>query len=203
MDHTTPGHDRYHHGNLRAALLGAAEAELEEKGVEGFSLRGIAKRAGVSHAAPAHHFRDTNGLLTALAVEGFKRFLAMQTAHQAKAPEDPLSQLVAAGMGYIDFGMTHPALFQLMFSSKRPDHGSNDLAQAAGAAFDHLVENVRRARLPRTDEQDVLMLDVTSTWALAHGLADLMKAGRFKHLSGLPDAERKNVIEQVLYRVLA
>src|SRR5262252_290185 len=60
----------YHHGNLRAALLEAAEAELEAQGIEAFSLRGVAKRAGVSHAAPAHHFGDANGLLTGLAAEG-------------------------------------------------------------------------------------------------------------------------------------
>ncbi|MEI5579289.1 helix-turn-helix domain-containing protein, partial [Streptomyces brasiliscabiei] len=66
----------YHHGDLRRALLVAAEHELEEKGIEGFSLRGVAKRAGVSHAAPLHHFKDTRALLTALAGVGFERFLA-------------------------------------------------------------------------------------------------------------------------------
>ena len=65
----------YHHGDLRKALLVAAEAELVEKGLEGFTLRCCAKRAGVSHAAPAHHFKDANALLTALATEGYERFL--------------------------------------------------------------------------------------------------------------------------------
>ena len=59
--------DRYHHGDLKMALLRAAEAELAENGIESFSLRAVAKRAGVSHGAPAHHFKDAKGLLTALA----------------------------------------------------------------------------------------------------------------------------------------
>ena len=87
---------RYHHGDLRAALLEAGEAELAEHGVEGFSLRGVAKRAGVSHAAPAHHFRDANGLLTALAAEGFRRFVAKQRAAPGRRRPD---RAVAAGGG--------------------------------------------------------------------------------------------------------
>ncbi len=103
----------YHHGDLRAVLLEAGEAELAERGIEGFSLRGVAKRAGVSHAAPAHHFHDANGLLTALAAEGFRRFVDKQKARQQVAARPiALSQLVAAGMGYIDFAMAHPALFR-------------------------------------------------------------------------------------------
>jgi AcrR family transcriptional regulator len=78
--------DSYHHGDLRAALLAAGEAVLTETGVEGFSLRLVAKRVGVSHSAPAHHFGDAQGLLTALAAEGFRRFLlAMQARQQGAA----------------------------------------------------------------------------------------------------------------------
>jgi AcrR family transcriptional regulator len=81
----------YHHKDLRAALLTAAEAELTEVGLERFSLRSVAKRAGVSHAAPAHHFGDVGGLLTALCAEGFHRFLAAQAARESLAAPDPPS----------------------------------------------------------------------------------------------------------------
>ena len=87
----------YHHGDLRNALVAAAEAELAEHGIEGFTLRGCAKRAGVSHAAPAHHFGDAAGLLTAVAAAGFERFLTFQRQRQEAASPDPSSQLVAAG----------------------------------------------------------------------------------------------------------
>jgi AcrR family transcriptional regulator len=125
MDQTRP----YHHGDLRAALLRAAEEELTANGVEGFSLRAVAKRAGVSHAAPAHHFGDVRGLLTALCVEGFNRFLATQHAREAAAALDPRSQLVASGLGYVDFALANPALFRLMFSSNLPDHQRPDMIE--------------------------------------------------------------------------
>lgn len=135
----------YHHGDLRHALLVAAEAELAERGMEAFSLRSVAKRAGVSHAAPAHHFGDAQGLLTALAAEGFRQFLAAQAAREAVAAPDPASQLVAAGLGYIDFARTRPTLFRLLWQSERPDFDSADLGQAAKAAYQHLVDQVSQA----------------------------------------------------------
>ncbi len=106
----------YHHGDLHRALLAAAEEELTEKGVEAFSLRGVAKRAGVSHGAPAHHFADARGLLTELAAQGYQRFIDAQERRQQEAAKDPEAQLTASGLGYIDFATENPALFRLMFS---------------------------------------------------------------------------------------
>ncbi|HJT13120.1 MAG TPA: TetR/AcrR family transcriptional regulator [Dongiaceae bacterium] len=192
----------YHHGDLRAVLLAAGEAELAEQGVEGFSLRGVAKRAEVSHAAPAHHFRDANGLLTALAAEGFRRFVDKQKARQQVADEDALSQLVAAGMGYVDFAMAHPALFRLMFSSNRPDHEAEELQIAASAAYRKLVEDVARLRGSPPGQSEPLPTDVMRTWAIAHGLADLMNSRRLKPLLGLRKAERDAALAAMLRRSL-
>ena len=80
------------------ALLVAAEAELAEKGVEGFTLRGCAKRAGVSHAAPAHHFKDANALLTALAADGFERFVEAMRKRQSRS-DRPARQAHRRGPG--------------------------------------------------------------------------------------------------------
>ncbi len=191
-----PDDDRpYHHGDLRAALLAAAEAELAERGIEGFSLRAVAKRAGVSHAAPAHHFGDTPGLLTALAAEGFRRFLATQHAREALAPPDARSQIVAAGLGYIDFARARPALFRLMFGSRRPDFGQHDLTAAARAAYEHLETQTAAA-----GGQSVQ--DVAAAWAVAHGLADLMAAGRLKPMQDLPEAERDAAFAAIIARAL-
>jgi AcrR family transcriptional regulator len=196
----TPRRRGYHHGDLRAGLLEAGEAELAERGVEGFSLRGVAKRAGVSHAAPAHHFRDANGLLTALAAEGFRRFVDKQKLRQQAADKDPLSLLVAAGMGYIDFAMAHPALFRLMFSSDRPNREAEDLHIAASAAYRQLVEDVARVRAPAGGEP--APSEVMRTWAVAHGLADLMNSRRLKPLLGLRKAERDAALADMLRRSL-
>jgi AcrR family transcriptional regulator len=193
----------YHHGNLRAALLEAAEAELEVAGIEGFSLRGVAKRAGVSHAAPAHHFGDANGLLTRLAAEGYRRFVAAQEARQKHAPSDGMSQLVAAGLGYIDFALAHPAMFRLMFASGRPDHEAPELSAAGGAAFKRLMDAVQRVRGVDPQKSTKAMLSVMAAWAIAHGLADLLVAGRMKFLLALRKAERDAALAQLLRQSLA
>jgi AcrR family transcriptional regulator len=194
--------DTYHHGDLRPVLLEAGEAELADRGIEGFSLRGVAKRAGVSHAAPAHHFRDINGLLTALAAAAFRRFVDSQKARQKKAEGDPLSQLVAAGLGYIDFAMAHPALFRLMFSSDRPDYGSLELGAAAAAAYRQLVEDVGHLRKPAPGQSDPPVTEVMRTWAMAHGIADLMNSKRLKPLIGMRKTERDAILAEMLRKSL-
>jgi AcrR family transcriptional regulator len=192
----------YHHGALRAALLAAAEAELAETGIERFSLRSVAKRAGVSHAAPAHHFCDTGGLLTALAAEGFTRFLATQHAREAAAPRVPADIVVAAGLGYIEFAIAHPALFRLMFASERPDFADPALRAASRAAYAHLLEGIGtlRGRDPIGDPAG--MTDVAAAWATVHGLADLLQACRMGFLQALPSAERETVMTTIIRRAL-
>lgn len=187
---------RYHHGDLQVALLAAAELELAEVGVEGFSLRRVARRAGVSHAAPAHHFGDVRGLLTALAAEGFRRFLQAQAAREAVAPADPVSQMVAAGLGYVDFALARPALFRLMFSSDRPDFRQPDLLLWADRAYSHLETGVLAATGERRIE------DVAAVWAVAHGLADLLAAGRLKRMQDLPLDDRDAALSTMIRRAL-
>jgi AcrR family transcriptional regulator len=193
----------YHHGSLRAALIAAAEAELAETGIERFSLRSVAKRAGVSHAAPAHHFGDTRGLLTALAAEGFERFLATQRAREATAAPGQPDRIVAAGLGYIEFALAHPALFRLMFASERPDFAASPLLEASRAAYGHLLENVAEIRGGDPVGDEAGMTDVTAAWAIVHGLADLLQAGRLAFLRSLPAAKREATMAAIIGRVLA
>lgn len=183
----------YHHGDLRAALLAAGEAELTEKGVEGFSLRSVAKRAGVSHAAPAHHFGDTNGLLTALATEGFTKFQDTLDAREQGATDD-LDRAVRAGLGYLEFALARPALFRLIFSSVRPDFAAPDLVAAASRAYYHLVGLVTALGGGETD--------IIALWATSHGIADLSADRRMLVLQGKSPEEREAMIRAVLMRCL-
>lgn len=183
----------YHHGDLRAALLAAGEAELAEQGVEGFSLRSVAKRAGVSHAAPAHHFGDVAGLLTALAAEGFRRFQATLDEAEAGAA-DARDRAIRAGLGYMRFATTRPALFKLIFAAEKPDFAAPDLAEAAEIAYRHLVALVEA--LGGGDR------DVVALWAMSHGLADLARGGRVRTLLGLPEDQREAMLRDILARVL-
>ena len=187
----------YHHGDLRSALLEAARVELEESGFEKFSLRKVAARAGVSHAAPAHHFGDTNGLLTALAAEGFRRFIAAMEAREATFGPSPEEQLDGAGLGYLDFALKDKALFRLIFSSDRPAHDSAELAEVGQAAYMHLVDRVR-ALSGRSCEDEQTYLDAAAVWAMAHGVADLMSNGRLFHVVDLPKDERDAALKDIL-----
>jgi AcrR family transcriptional regulator len=193
----------YHHGDLAAALLEAAEAELIESGIEAFSLRSVAKRAGVSHGAPAHHFTDAKGLLTALAADGHRRLSAAQKERQETAAPDPVAQFVASGLGYIDFAEANPALFRLMFSSERPDRTDPFFAEASQATYADLVMGARSVVEDASPEAASHQL--TASWALAHGLSDLLISGR---LSGpLGEAAQKSkrrdeVFSGILMRAL-
>lgn len=171
----------YHHGDLAAALVAAAEALLAERGVEGFTLREAARRAGVSHAAPAHHFGDARGLLTAVAAVGFARLAEAERA-AATAEINPTARLVAIGLSYIKFALTHPALFRLMFHSDQIDRGSDMIRGPGRASFDVMQDALATARgresaglIPPEAARDPLML---RQWATVHGLATLAVEGR-------------------------
>jgi len=189
----------YHRGNLRALLLAAAEAELADSGIETFSLRRVARRAGVSHAAPAHHFGDVSGMLTALSAEGFARLLAMQREEEARAADEPRAQLVAAGCGYVRFAIGNPALFRLMFASDRPDHSRADLGRAAQATFDHLL---RRVAAMTDGGGPPSRASVVAAWSAAHGLADLIVSKRSPLLASLGADPSPDTLCEILERLI-
>jgi AcrR family transcriptional regulator len=169
----------YHHGDLAAALVEAAEAVLTEKGVEGFTLRECARRAGVSHAAPAHHFRDAKGLLTAVAALGFERLTeAEQKARDAEP--DPKDRLLGTGMGYMRFALSHPAQFQLMFQKGLIDHENPRFTAASRAAFEVFIQAYTEtfdAKFPEGVFKDADP-SVMREWALVHGIATLGVQGQ-------------------------
>lgn len=189
----------YHHGDLRRALLAAAEAELIEKGPDGFTLRGCARRAGVSHAAPAHHFGDAAGLLAALAADGFERLLAAMKARTAAADDaDADSRLAAAGLGYIDFARANPALFRLMFSSGRPDRGDERLCRSADGAFGYLAASAIHLTGPDPLSSVDGRRQIAALWAMAHGLADLLMSQQMPFLGGPGGAEIDDDLAAIL-----
>jgi AcrR family transcriptional regulator len=177
----------YHHGDLRVALLRAGEEELAEKGYAGFTLRGTAKRAGVSHAAPAHHFRDARALLAALAARGFERLSAeMRAAHDAAAP-DPRAQLIASGTGYCRFGVANPALLQLMFGPERQPSDDPELERAGVEAFGILVGDVSAYQGAAALDHPAGRALIAACWSIVHGFTSLALAQRLGFL-GVDDA---------------
>ncbi|GII51736.1 putative TetR-family transcriptional regulator [Planotetraspora thailandica] len=125
---------RYHHGNLRAELLACAERKLESTGVQGLSLRELAREVGVSHGAPRQHFPDKQALLDALAVLGLQRLGSELDAALGAAEGDFADRLIAFARAYVRFATTHPALLELMFARKdRAD--APELQEANARAF--------------------------------------------------------------------
>jgi len=131
--------DRYHHGDLPNALRCAAADLITEKGLGGFSLREVARRAGVSHAAPAHHFGDSRGLLTSLAVEALEKLADVTTAASAGI-EDPEARLIAIGRAYVDLGLRFPAHCQVAFRGDVVDC-DDPTYQAAGERAYRVLED--------------------------------------------------------------
>jgi AcrR family transcriptional regulator len=116
----------YHHGKLREALLARAAEVIEEAGVEGLSLRQLARDLGVSHAAPGKHFRDKQALLDALALDGFRNMNARITG-ASEAAGDHRSRFVRIARAYVDFAVSHPVLLAVMHSTKHHPDSSDEL----------------------------------------------------------------------------
>lgn len=177
--------DSYHHGDLRRALVEATEALLAEKGPEAFSLREVARRAGVSPAAPAHHFGDAGGLLAAVATTAFDELAAALARGHASGGTDSRRRLREQGVAYVEFALRHPGRFCLMFRDglMNPDA---ELQRAGNAAFRVLEDGVREAFgiAPGADLSAPAWTAVLALWSVVHGFAHLAIAGRFDPLCG-------------------
>lgn len=148
----------YHHGNLRTALLAAAERRLRQDGVDGLSLRELARDVGVSHAAPRRHFADRQALLDALALDGFARLHDAVRAAPDTAGDAYEVRLTATMRAYVEFATQNAALLELMFTRKHRD-GADDLVAAAAPAFalmhDLVVEGQAAGHLGPGDPHQV------------------------------------------------
>lgn len=173
--------ERYHHGNLRQALLDAAEEVLVEVGIEALSWREVARRAGVSPAAPYYHFADKAALVTALSQQHLaeldRRFRAVVAAQR-----DPFAQLHELGMVYVFYAIDHPAAFRLMF---RPELGSPfSTAPADTPVLGVLLEVVQACRDCTNPGLDDTEQVACAAWGLVHGLAALLLDGPLAVLAG-------------------
>lgn len=163
----------YHHGDLRDALIQAADALLAERGLEGFTLRETARRAGVSPAAPSHHFGGTTGLLTEVAALGYQELAnRLALAGEAGTAAD---RLKAQGVAYVRFAVDFPGRFHLMFRHDLLVKDQPSLEQATGQAWDALEKTVLAIRgQPEGAELDAegeaMLIGI---WSTAHGFAHL------------------------------
>ncbi len=166
----------YHHGDLKQALIIAAEEILDEQGYEGLTLRKCAARAGVSATAPSHHFKNASNFLAAVAAQGFER-LSSEIANsvgKTKAKDPKLAMLI--GKGYLSFAKKYPARYQLMFGSK-VDSRNPDFHQALKKCFNGLEDMIREV-FPKDSERKI-EATALRMWSLIHGFSLLLLDQRF------------------------
>lgn len=179
-------HARYHHGDLRNALLEAADALLEEKGLGGLTLRACARAAGVSHAAPAHHFGDIKGLLSALAERGYKRLTSMLNEALAAVAGDLHEEMLATAQAYVEFAERYPEHFRIMFRSDLVGFPGDTRPDSIRATFATLTNVILRQRgdaeIPLEDffepMPECLIDDIIMGWCHIHGYAHLKLEGQ-------------------------
>jgi len=174
----------YHHGALRDALLRAAERVLERDGLAGLTLRAVAREAGVSHAAPTHHFGDLAGLVSELAAIGFRQFTAAMAAAGATGTM-PIEKAMARAKAYVAYAQAHPGMYGLMFRTERLDMSRPSLHEAASASFAGLAGSIGESRHEQIHEE-ALSLDqaaaIARAWSLVHGFTMLLLDGRLKDI---------------------
>jgi AcrR family transcriptional regulator len=186
----------YHHGELKSAVLDAAERILEMEGVDALTLRAVARMVGVSHTAPKNHFGDLQGLLSELAAVGYRRFGAALDSKGA----DPRQRMKAMGLAYVAFARAHPNLFLLMYRGDRLDVNLPSLRDAIEATRQSL-RNATTSVAPDVPLAPLqLAARATASWALVHGFAMLLLDGRLRHtLASLPgEVDANTLLEAVL-----
>jgi AcrR family transcriptional regulator len=192
----------YHHGDLQQALIEAAIALIAEKDVSSLSLREVARRVGVSHAAPYRHFADKDALLAAVAREGFQGLSEALKLGLQQAPPDPLKRLEATGVAYVGYAIAHPSYYRVMFGAYRGE-GYPSLEQASQEAFGVLVGVIvegQGAGVVRSGEPRQL---AWVAWSLVHGLAMLLIDGQLPVTEGSAIESLASVAARMLIEGLA
>jgi len=168
----------YHHGNLREALLQGAVRAIAELGPSAFTLREVARRAGVSHNAPYRHFRDKDALLAAVAAQGFRELTrAMRNAGERQS--NVLEKLKESGLAYVAFAVRRPEHFTVMFDAPVCTSKDPEYLQASQEAFNTLVNYIRNCQEEGQLPAGNTLERALYAWSLVHGIAKLAVAGRF------------------------
>jgi AcrR family transcriptional regulator len=193
----------YHHGALRDALLAAAERVLEREGLAGLTLRAVAREAGVSHAAPTHHFGDLTGLVSELAAIGFGQFNAAMATAGADA-HTLAERAMARAKAYVAYAQARPGMYGLMFRNERLDMSRPSLREAARASFAGLAGAIGAQR-QEPISADQLSLDqgaaIARAWSLVHGFTMLLLDGRLSDiLRRLPEGTDATTLLDAMLR---
>ncbi len=183
----------YHHGDLRRALIETALAMVTEEGAWNFTLREVARRAGVSNAAPYNHFEDKSALLAEVAALGFQALSRQMEAAVRRHSRSSRQALVGLATAYVRFGVEHPAHYRLMFGPELADKARHPTLQAASdAAFAALTDALERGQAAGQVRPGSVRDQALAAWSLVHGLTTLLIDQRLSFLGvSTSEAERQ------------
>jgi AcrR family transcriptional regulator len=170
----------YHHGDLSRALVLAGRRVLEAEGPAALSLRAVAREAGVSPAAPYHHFKDKSELLVAVAREGWQELNAELEKARAAAPT-PRAALTEIGVAYVRFARDNPAIYRIMYDGAADQAAMPDHAKEEGSAWHCVEDAIVQAGADPNDETELKLITIAA-WCAAHGIAEMAGFREFESL---------------------
>ena len=180
---------KYHHGDLRTALLDSALEIIGELGPQGLTIREVARRAGVSHAAPYRHFTDKNALILAVVERGFALMQETIDNEKEAAGDDPLAQFAASGMAYVNFALEHPAYYRVMFSGDLlSTTGDVSFQHTSQEALEELVSDVTRCQELKVIKPGDPVTQALTILSTIHGFVSLVNDNRLGHLINSPNS---------------
>jgi AcrR family transcriptional regulator len=172
----------YHHGDLKNALIAAGIDVLAKEGVHGLSLRKVAQRAGVSHAAPYAHYADKQALIAAISTEGYRRLYDKLLGVGERYPDDPLRQLVEGAWAYVQFALQEPDHFKITFSGViEKEQAYPAFVEMSRKSFALVVQIVAACQATGVLKPGPPELLTVSVWGLVHGLVSLLLEGQISH----------------------
>ncbi len=171
----------YHHGDLRAALLEAALDIITDSGPQQLTIREVARRAGVSHTAPYRHFADKDQLIVAVVEQGFSLLQDTMEKQKASVPPDPINQFAASGMAYVDFALTHPAYYRVMYSGDLLT-SSESLQHTSTETFAAMIKDIETCQELNIVKKGDAALQALGILSTIHGFVCMVNDNRVSTL---------------------
>lgn len=191
---------RYHHGDLREALISATRELVAERGAENFSLADACRVAGVSTAAPYRHFEDKLAILAEITARGFDRLTEKSVAAVARHGAGTLAGIVAMGQAYVEFAVEDPATFRLMFGQNPALKDKPMVDETGQTCFGYVIEQVRCYCEQHGLERDARAI-ATTLWTFVHGMASLTIEGDYEKV--VPDVDLNAVLSIATQQMLS
>jgi len=189
----------FHHGDLKRVLFDVALKLLDRDGVEGVTIRAVAREAGVSHGAPVNHYRDRKALLTALAQRQFETILKFVEGNLSAAPAGSNTWVEVFGKALFDFGFQYPHRYKLLWRGDLIDLQNPKLSQVMDQIYDQLCDEIERTMPEAEFDRDTVAV---AFWSMIHGYLDMRLSGMFVLLDDKVSGKTRDVALLDLFKML-